>query len=323
MVEAVIRTIHTNDWHFASKNPVSRTDDYNAELFGFLDQLALLTAKFRPQALCVAGDIFHDKSRAPWTVVGRLLEWAQQIRAVCPILIIPGNHDLKDDRYASRAETPIGVLISSGLFLDVSLHAYPMGFPVGVYGPTVIGIPWPDGDALIAKGTIPDTVDIVMVHGFVDQEGNPKWGNFCHRYEDLAQAHPFVKVWHFGHDHQDRGVYTCKNGAKVISVGATARGALDTDTLTRRVKCAIATIDGYKTDVLQVELRQAPVDQIFDLELRAQKVQDQHALETFVTQLREGMVGAVDYREAFDHLPLEKSVRDKVRTYIDRAEQIV
>jgi predicted phosphodiesterase len=313
--------IHTNDWHFASKNPVSRTDDYNAELFALLDQLHALVHHFKADALCHAGDIFHDKSKAPWPVVTKLLEWGRLItRQYCPILIIPGNHDLTHDRYDSRGETPIGALIGSGIFWDISRTVTPLGLSL----PTFYGVPWPDGTQPLAVGDIPEGVDIVLVHGFVSQDGDPRYGTFCHQYEELARIAPWVKVWHFGHDHTDGGVYTCRNGAKVISIGALARGALDTDTLTRQVKVAVTTLDGLAVTVQQIALRTEPVDQIFDLPLRQQKAQESRAMAEFVAQLTTGLAGfTADYRAALATLTLEQAVRDKVEGYIAQAESAV
>lgn len=318
-----MKVLLTNDWHFAVKNPVSRTDDYNAELFGLLDQIHRLVVHVKPVALCMAGDIFHEKGRALWSIVSRLLEWGQRVNQTCPILFVPGNHDQTHDRWESRTETPIGTLIASGIFIDVSRQSYPDGYRGRVYAPTVYGVPWPDGGQPDAFAHVPAATDLVLAHGFATEDGSPRYGQFSHKYSDLARLAPWVRLWHFGHDHSDSGVFTCQNGAKVVNIGALCRGALEADNLTRQVKVALADFGTTPVTVQQVALKTVPVEQIFDLQLRAQKVQEHRQVEQFVQQLKTGLTGlTVDFQAALAQLPLDAAVRTRVQTYIARAESV-
>ena len=153
----------TNDWHFANKNPGSRIDDYNGELFAFLDQLLLLGRHFQCGAILVAGDLFHNKAQVGWYVLHRLLSWGLQVReSGIELLTISGNHDQKDDRYESLQQTPYGVLVASGVFTDISRRAH----RVKGNGPTVYGVPWPDGALPDAFKGLPEGVDVVVAHAF-------------------------------------------------------------------------------------------------------------------------------------------------------------
>ena len=319
-----MKLLHTNDWHFAKQSPSSRVDDYNAELFGLLQQLLLLVRHFQCDALCIAGDIFHNKGLAPWEVVIRLLEWGQQVRQTCPLFTIMGNHDQQHDRYESIGQTPYGVLVGSGIFEDISRRVR----KVGVYGPTLYGVPWPDGSRADAFAQVPPDVDVVLAHGFATAEGTERWGTFCHKYDDLARAAPHVKVWHFGHDHTDHGVWRLKNGAKVLNIGALARGALDQDTLARQVKAAVVEFEpggSREPEVQCFVLQQKPAEEIFDLQRHRERVQEQQHLEQFLSELQAGLGGVldVDYRSVLDRMPLDGAVRDRVRAYLERAEAAV
>jgi hypothetical protein len=192
--------------------------------------------------------------------------------------------------------------------------------PVGLYG-----VPWPDALSPEAFATVPANADVVLAHGFATPDGGERFGVFCHQYDALAVAAPRVRLWHFGHDHSDNGVYTLRNGAKVVNLGALCRGALDTDNLTRQVKVAIATIPAAgDVTVQQVALKTVPVEQIFDLQLRQRKVQEHQQVEAFVQQLKDGLVGlTADYQTALAAMPLDAAVRARVQAFIAEAEQTV
>jgi len=322
--------LHTNDWHFSTKNPVSRTDDYNEELFASLDNLLTLVRHFKPVAVCVAGDLFHDKDRAPWRVLIRLLTWATAVRAErCEILTIPGNHDEKHDQFESSDRTPYGALVASGLFTDVSRRSVLIGGDEGTQGRPgaiwVYGIPWPDGADAGAYLTIPqDRATLVMAHGWATPQGEPRYGNWCAKYDTLAGANPHVKLWHFGHDHSDNGVFALGRRTQFVNIGALCRGALDSDTLVRTVKVAISTWDELGlADVQQVALPVPPASEIFNLTLREQRAKEQQALTAFVERFKADLGGglmSVRYEDILARTPLDAAVRAKVEAYIAAAE---
>ncbi len=314
--------VHLNDTHFHPKNPVSRVDDFNEELFTILDQVAAIARHFQKTgngaevAICHAGDWFHRANRIPWPPLNRLLAWAMDLRKDgIAIYTIPGNHDLEHDRYESAATLPIGVLFESGLFINVARRTVSV----------LYGVPWPDGGRPSSEWPpIPPDVQVVLVHGFATPEGGTQYGQFCHRYEDLAAFAPHVQVWHFGHDHADHGVYTAANSAKFINLGATSRGVLDHETLNRQVKVAVSSIgaDTLKWDVRQVALKLKPVAEVFDVALREKKQQEQAEIEAFVQQLAGHLstMLTVDYKALLDGLNLDTAVRAAVDGYIERAE---
>ena len=317
------RTLHLNDLHFAKQNPTSRKDDYNGELFELLDQVYQIAALLKVNAVCIAGDIFHNKGVVPWDVLIKLLEWGQRVQSVAALVTISGNHDQTHDRYESIEQTPYGALISSGLFTDISRRM----FPLGQEGPVLYGVPWPDGAKPDAFVNLPPEVDIVLAHGFATAEGTERWGVHCHRYEHLAAVAPRVRVWHFGHDHTDHGVFQLPNGAQVINVGAVARGALDQDTLLRQVKVALVEYDPQhdtRAKITQVALKQRPVDDIFDLDRHKARVEERHQLDTFLDDLQQGLSGVldVDYLTVLNAMPLDDTVRERVRQYIEKAEAV-
>ena len=123
---------------------------------------------------------------------------------------------------------------------------------------------------------------------------------------------PHVKVWHFGHDHTDHGVWTlAENGAKFINVGAVARGVLDYDTLTRQVKVAITRHGrrGPPAGAADCPEAEAGRGEVFDLPLREKKRQEQAEIDAFVAELTGNLsrLMTVDYLALLESLGLRIS----------------
>lgn len=122
-----------SDIHASERAPSSCTDSYGPDILALL-RTSMKMAEER-EAACViwAGDVFHHK--APGRTSHRLVQSLVNIiqAAPCPVLIVPGNHDLQNDRLESVILTqPLGVLFQAGA---VRLEGW--GSPFKVFG-----VPW-------------------------------------------------------------------------------------------------------------------------------------------------------------------------------------
>lgn len=317
--------LFTNDWHIAAKDPASRLDDYNAEIFSCLDQTLRAALLLKASAICVSGDFFHDKkAKLPYAALVALIQWfAACRRNNIRVIGIPGNHDEQDDRYESLPSQPLGIFFESGLLLNCSNSlVWANEKTLGVYG-----VPWPDAAKPEAFRDVPGSAAIVLGHAYATIDGQPQYGQHCHKYEDLARIAPHVRIWHFGHDHTDHGVTKLSNGAYVINIGALSRGSLDADNLARQVKVAYAQFDETGVKVFQVALKVPPADQVFDVKLRTQKRLEKQQVATFIAQLTRpealfGMDGS-DYQTVLRDMPMEDAIRARVEGYIAKAEETV
>lgn len=87
-----MKIIHTSDWHLGQEfYTYDRTQEHEA----FLDQLAMIVRKEKPDALVISGDIYHTS--APSNSVMRFFtERLDMIRQACPgmnVILTAGNHD--------------------------------------------------------------------------------------------------------------------------------------------------------------------------------------------------------------------------------------
>ncbi len=315
-----------NDIHLSHRGPQSRTDDWQETVFAKLEQVAKVAIKTNARAVCIAGDLFHHKSRIAYGTVLRLMVWAFTLRRHrIDVLAIPGNHDEVHDRIESLASQPIGLLFASGAITDVSYT------PVRYDGADVskdiviVGVPYPDAVNLAnfqraaeARGT--GGRALLMAHCYATPQGGTMYGREPIHPYGLFNDLPF-DVFHFGHDHSDHGV--AQMGEKFfINIGAITRGSLAQDDLKRDPKIALVEF-GDTITVKQIKLKVAPVNEVFDLALKAQKDRERQEVEAFVTHLREdiGAAGPVSFKERLGAMALTDEVRARAVKYVDEAEQ--
>lgn len=257
-----------NDIHLSDKAPASCTDTYLDDLFDLLEQVAEL-AQSLDASIILAGDIFHHKTpvRTSHRTVMRLIDWARQ--ALVQVYVVPGNHDLQNDRFASLFETqPLGVLCASGA---VELLA---GWSDD--GEPIYGMPWQmswdllsvhDALAEWRTGGAENQLALVVTHAPLYPPGRElKFEYFP--VVDFAEAMNNQGTVHYGHVHEPHGIYQV--GAVTFSnPGALSRGSLHEHNLNRTP--SIAIWDSNSGLIEHRELKARPADQVFHLQQAAEK----------------------------------------------------
>jgi DNA repair exonuclease SbcCD nuclease subunit len=81
----MVRLLSIGDPHF-------RIDNLE-EVQCFINNLVGLVHSEKPDAIVVMGDLLHDHERLNTTVVNRAYEFINQMRALCPVYVLVGNHD--------------------------------------------------------------------------------------------------------------------------------------------------------------------------------------------------------------------------------------
>jgi DNA repair protein SbcD/Mre11 len=154
---AVIRLLHTADWHLgAALQGWSREAEHRAALA----QLIALAKDRDVDAVIVAGDIFDSLN--PSAEAQRLLyDTLRDMRAACPrstIALLAGNHDP-----AGRLEAPralfelagvhsVGVVARQGGALDLDAHLLPIRDSSGAVGAYLLALPYPRAADLPVAG---------------------------------------------------------------------------------------------------------------------------------------------------------------------------
>lgn len=313
-----------NDIHADTRTPSGRRDDWWAAIRAKLEHVLSAATKVNAAAILIAGDLFHAKTRVlgVWPagtheVVTFYLDWARRAQSSgIRVLVIPGNHDEVFDRLDSVPRQPLGALVSSGLFIDVSYRAEVFD------GWCVSGVPYPDALSLSNLQRVPaapaGTVGVLMLHCFAEKRATEFFGDPVHAYGEVTV--PGYRVFHYGHDHSDHGVVEVGD-TRHVQVGALGRGSLSGEEVHRRPQLVVVDASSALT-VQPYALRVAPAEDVFDFEAKARRDAESSVVADFVTHL-DALSSNVDDSLAVQigALELPADIFKRVEGYIQRAEQ--
>lgn len=281
----------------AGKAPSSCTESYWDDLLDLLDQTVTVAGVKQVQAVIIAGDVFHSK--APNRTSHRIV---QQLIAVlklyeCPVYIVPGNHDIRNDRLESINETqPLGVLFRSGAAREL------VGWADGMWQDSdrreygmmpLYGVPWQQEwtdeavqlalsdyyhAGVVACRSAPA---LVIAHAPLYPPGKElKWENY-----PVAQWAAAMGGWgscFYGHVHEPHGVWTV-DGVQYCNNGALSRGSLHEYNLTRQV--GVTLWDDKTGEFEFVPLDAKPASEVFRLQEKQQVTDMQGRLDQFLADM--------------------------------------
>lgn len=231
-----ITFVYTTDWHLSSKAIGRRRDDYQAAILGKINFTSDLTWKVNGIGLCGA-DVFHyKKPDHPCNTLNLLIETLGALRRFPTGIVYGGvgNHDLWFDRMDSLPTQPLGLLISTGAYHDLTAQSVLFTNQSESFGVLVEAFPYehnglrtldrilnPPPRPALAKYRIGICHQYGWPGGRGDFWGSPKIG-----YNEVADCDYDFLLW--GHDHSRKETITVGNTTH-INLGSMARAALPTD----------------------------------------------------------------------------------------------
>jgi len=300
------------DVHLADRPPSSCTDSYLEDLFDLLDQASAVAKERNAQAIVQAGDWFHIKmpSRNSHKLVIRSIEWASS--APCPVYVVPGNHDLSNDRLESLDEgQPLGAVIRSKSVRMLR------GWAEGPLKHQLYGVPWlQDWDNKdldlretevsaslqawqdLYDGSVPA---LLVTHApFYPPGTEPTYEN--------AEVYPTKNFAlhmgrhgnvYYGHIHDPHGTYTIDR-VRFANYGALSRGSLTESHLTRQV--GVTLWDSFTGEFEFVPLKAKPAEEIFRLQEIGEVKTAQAELDKFLSSIGETTVEITSIEAVLDHV---------------------
>jgi 3',5'-cyclic AMP phosphodiesterase CpdA len=279
LAEASSSVLILNDLHLRDKPPRNCSEDYLDDIFNILKFTTQLEKALGVNAVIWSGDIFDHKmpSRSSHRLVLRAIE---VVKAYKRLLILPGNHDISNDRLDSIEEQqPLGVLYEAGA---ERLEGWVPGLPV-------FGIPWQQG--WDEPGTIEEvftgwrnsktdlSTGLVITHASIFPPGEEPGVYESLHPSDIAAAMNHTGYLEYGHIHDQHGIYEV-DGVTFCNLGAISRGSLTESNQQRPIQAALWTPEhGF----LAIDLPHLPADRIFLLEqaaaLKDKKISDERFLE--------------------------------------------
>jgi hypothetical protein len=244
------------------------------------------------------------------------------------VLVIAGNHDVPHNRVDLARQSAFGALVASGTINPV------WNEPALIGDGWVGGICYPVTEAAIRGWSqkirergLAGRPGVMMLHCFADMVGGDIFGEPSFPYLSLAQWLPEASVFHFGHDHQDKGV--TRLGDKVfVQVGALLRGTLAEDQVSRQPKLVVVKTHGAAPllDIpAQVEVEEIPVpiepaEKVFDLAKREKVVEASTQIDNFVAHLAEVTAQSAGAQVVdVNQLQISEGAKRLVRRYLDHA----
>lgn len=307
-----------NDMHLRDKPPRNCSDLYLDDVFDILKFTTKLEKALDLDAVIWSGDIFDHKmpSRNSHRLVLRAIE---VVKAYRRLLILPGNHDISNDRLESIEEQqPLGVLYEAGA---ERLDGWVSDLPI-------LGIPWQQRwheDGVLEEVFTPWRDDVGDPHGHDLTKSlvvthasilppaliSDIMYDALHP-SDIAKAMGGVGYLEHGHIHDYHGIYEV-DGVTFANVGAISRGSLTESNQNRGIKGVLWTPeDGF----LEIDLPHRPAEEIFLLEqaldLKDKKISDERFLqEVGSTRLEiSSIAGVVAHIREMDDESVPKPVKD-------------
>lgn len=302
-----------NDVHLTNDNshPASCTSSYTDDLFDLLYQANEVAREYRCLSIIQLGDLFHIKTpgRNSHQLIQRTMQWATE--APCPVYVVPGNHDLLNDRLESLQEgQPLGVLFSSGTVKKAWGY---LRIPNGIL--PIFGVPWQqfwDAEHSVADQAVKkaladfvprDNPQLIVTHApFFPEGSNPAYEHYSvdkfSRYVNPSGKSNVQVI--YGHIHDFHGEYVV-NGVRFANYGALSRGSLTESNLTRSV--GVTIWDSVTGRFEFVPLQAKPAEQVFRVKEIAEVRSTQVKLDEFLMSVGQSKI----------EVTTVESVMDKVR----------
>jgi hypothetical protein len=283
LATASSKVLILNDMHLRDKPPRNCTELYLDDIFDILKFTAQLEKALDLDAVIWAGDVFDHKmpSRSSHRLVLQAIEVVKSYRR---LLILPGNHDISNDRLESIEEQqPLGVLYEAGA---ERLEGWDEKLPI-------FGIPWQQ--RWNEPGTLEEVFapwyqsdlhhgkdlakSLVVTHASIFPPGSEPAVYEYIPTADIAAAMGHEGYLEHGHIHDYHGIYDV-DGVTFCNLGAVSRGSLTESNQERPIQAALWTPEhGF----LAIDLPHRPADEIFYLDqarqAREEKISDERFLE--------------------------------------------
>lgn len=268
-----------NDVHLTNDNryPASCTPNYTADMFDLLYQANAVAKRIGATAIVQLGDLFHIKapSANSHALVQKTIKWARS--APCPVAVVPGNHDLSNNRLESLDEgQPLGVLYDSGTVLKAEGYVY---IPGNLDDPypyiSVYGVPWQQNwdaeqsvaDQSVKKAladlSVKDTPQLIVTHApfFEPGKESPYESYSTDKFSRLLKATGATNVQvAYGHIHNSHGQYVV-NGVRFANYGALSRGSFTDDNMQRAI--GVTVWDSVSGRFEFIPLDAKPAEEVF------------------------------------------------------------
>lgn len=308
--------IVTGDLHYRGVNPRSRLDNFKEALSRKLYEVYDLAGRHSVKAIIIPGDIFDGPSPG-WgtaTELGMILQ-----AAPCPVLVIPGNHDIWAGNPGSKYRTPFGMLAKLGIMWDLTEEPFKIKdrevFNIAVTGH---GFTVETDTELGKQQFIPPTpmeewkgIFVHIVHSML-MDHSP---GFDIRHTLISQVKTTAQVIISGHEHIGFGIKRRDDGVLFINPGALCRLSAHHAEMERLIQVALLTVENGQADAELIPLKSAaPGHEILSRTHLEAEAERSERLERFLSLLAsEGESKFLEVREIVEDIAARENLPGEVK----------
>lgn len=308
------------DVHIADASPRSRTDDWATSVLDKLAQVGGLAERHGVTAVIDGGDFFHVKSpsRNSHALIQRVAQVHREYP--CPVYTVTGNHDVKygDTDYVDQS--PLGVLLATGVFKPLGELGETFTEPSTGLSVRVVGVPYHGKEYDLVKlnaQKLGHDFLFVAAHLLASQGGGEMFGSEdIVAYNDLLSLE--ADVFAFGHWHKNQGVSVLE-GKHIVNVGSLTRGSLSEDNIQRIPEVVLIEFSSEGVKTTQIPLKVRPASEVFDLDKRQEDTIRDVTVDAFISKLTDTLGGApiTSLEDRVKQLDLDPRVEAKMLHYLE------
>lgn len=286
-----MRLLLVGDCHLSDTPPSVRTDSYADDILNKLEWIVLEGNRLKVDAIVQLGDLFHLKTPSR-TSHGLVQQAAFVLRkSLSPVYIVPGNHDMRNDRFESLSSQPLGSLaMNPGIVLLEGWAQYP----------NIFGVPYTETWEVFKDQidlAVRARVQLIVTHASIFPPGvhppYPHWSADEINTEGIPLA--------YGHIHEPHGFYRA-NGAWFCNNGAISRGSLHQETLSRAPAVTLFDSDKGDDPFTSILIPYRPVEEVFKLAEHQVKQDKVARLDDFLNSVQGVSLSALSVEEVVNHV---------------------
>jgi DNA repair exonuclease SbcCD nuclease subunit len=296
-----VKALLVGDIHLADRPPSVRTESYAEDILAKL-AFCVEYASEHADVMVLLGDVFHIKapSKTSHRLVQRTAEVLEKFRprnftldrGPGRVLIVPGNHDMSQDRIESLESQPLGTL---ALARNVELLT---GYDdqTGIFGIPYLQ-DWTDLPRWLTEA---GGADLIATHAPIFPTGEEPPYEFI-RAEDVAYllgsaVGPSRTPVAYGHIHDPHGFYKVEQNW-FCNNGAISRGSLHEKTVKRHPKVTLFDSDAEGCPFTSVDVPHRPAEDVFRLAEHREEVAAEQRLDDFVASISDVSLAALSMEE--------------------------
>jgi DNA repair exonuclease SbcCD nuclease subunit len=286
-----VKLLLIGDVHLSDTPPSVRTDSYAQDIIDKLSWIIDFANVHVVDAVVQLGDMFHIKT--PSRTSHGLVQMTAEVfsHSFAPVFVVPGNHDMRHDRYESLSSQPLGTLALSP---NISLLD---GWDKehGIFG-------------------IPYTEDFQQFQTEVNTAAAREAGIIAaHAAIFPSDVHPPYSHWNadqidthciplaYGHIHEPHGSYQV-NGSWFCNNGAISRGSLHQETVNRALSVTIFDTEKAEDPFSRLPIPYRPAEEVFKLDVHQEKQERIAKLDDFLHEVQGVSLTAVSVEEVVNHV---------------------